>query len=192
MRQQVPTADSDLQIIAGLKRRDPATLGDLYDRYGRVVYLVALRKVRNSHEAEDIVQEVFLRVWTRAHLIDNLRGTLVAWLLTVTRNLAIDHLRACSRHALLEQTCVEVVPAPVSYECSDIVDRLSAVLANLNREQRRVVELAYYQGLSHTEISERVGKPLGTVKRCVRGALQRLRRRFGETSSNSMRRRYPI
>jgi RNA polymerase sigma-70 factor (ECF subfamily) len=183
MREQLPTADSDLQIIAGLKRRDPAALGDLYDRYGRIVYLVALRKVRNSHEAEDIVQEVFLRVWTRAHLIDNVRGTLGAWLLTVTRNLAIDHIRACSRHAWLEQPCVEVIPGPVSHEFSDIVDRLSAALTNLTHEQRRVVELAYYQGLSQTEISERVGKPLGTVKTCVRGALQRLRCRFNETSS---------
>jgi len=186
MRQQVPTANSDLEIIAGLKRRDPAALGDLYDRYGRLVYLVALRKVRNSHEAEDIVQEVFLRVWTRAHLIDNLRGTLVTWLLTVTRNLTIDHLRAHSRYAWSDQSCFEDVPAPADREFSDSVDRLTAALTNLNAKQRNVVELAYYQGLSQTEISERVGKPLGTVKSCVRAALQNLRRRFSEASARGV------
>ena len=186
MRQQLPIADSDVHIIAGLKRRDPAALGDLYDRYGRIVYLVALRKVRNSHEAEDIVQEVFLRVWARAHLIDNFRGTLVPWLLRVTRNLTIDHLRACSQHSLLEQRCLEVVPAHVDCEFSDSVDRLNAALTNLTPEQRRVVELAYYQSLSQTEISERVGKPLGTVKSCARAALQSLRLRFGETSSRGV------
>jgi RNA polymerase sigma-70 factor, ECF subfamily len=183
MRQQLPTADSDLQIIARLKRRDPAALGDLYDRYGRIVYAVALRNIRSPCAAEDIVQEVFLRVWTRVHLIDNLKGTLASWLSTITRNIAIDHLRACARHGCLKQDSFRFVPAPMRFEFSDSADRLQTALTNLTHEQRRVLELAYFEGFSQTEIAERVGRPLGTVKSCVRAALSELRRGFRRTSS---------
>jgi RNA polymerase sigma-70 factor, ECF subfamily len=175
MRQQPTTAELDVQTIAGLKRRDPAALGDLYDRYGRIAYSVALRYLRDSSAAEDVVQEVFLRVWTRAHLLNNVKGTLVSWLITVTRNLAIDHLRAYDRDGCREQNSFEFIAVPVDFELSDNVDRLRTALTNLTQEQRRVVELAYFEGLSQTEISERVGRPLGTVKSCVRAALNKMR-----------------
>ena len=182
MRQQLSTVALDLQTIAGLKRRDPAALRDLYDRYGRIAYSVALRYLRDSSAAEDVVQEVFLRVWTRAHLLDNIKGTLASWLLAVTRNLAIDHLRAYDRNRSREQNSFEFVAIPVDFELSDSVDRLRTALTKLSQQQRQVVELAYFEGLSQTEISERVGRPLGTVKSCVRAALNKLRHGFSQTS----------
>lgn len=181
MRQQLSTAELDVQTITGLKRRDPAALRDLYDRYGRIAYSVARRYLRDSGAAEDVVQEVFLRVWMRQHLFDHVKGTLASWLLTVTRNLAIDHLRANDRNGYLKQPSLEFVAAPVYSELSDDVD-LRAALTNLTLEERRVVQLAYFEGLSQTEISERVGRPLGTVKSCVRAALNKLRHGFRQTS----------
>jgi len=182
MRQQLTIAELDVRTIADLQRRDPAALGDLYDRYGRIAYSIALRYLRDSGAAEDLVQEVFLRVWTRAHLLENVKGTLASWLSTVTRNLAIDHLRAHHRDGYRELNSFEFIAVPIDFELSDDVERLRTALTNLTQEQRRVIELAYFEGLSHTEISERVGRPLGTVKSCVRAALNKLRQGFRQTS----------
>lgn len=81
-------------IIIGLRQRDPCAIGELYDLHGRIIYVVVLRIVRNTHTAEDIVQEVFLRIWTRAHLFDVTRGELRTWVLAIARNCAVDYLRS--------------------------------------------------------------------------------------------------
>lgn len=86
----VASPEMDSRTIEGLKRRDPCAMKDLYDRYGRLVYSVVYRIIGNGGETEEIVQETFLRVWTRAHLIDDSRATLGPWVLAIARNLAID------------------------------------------------------------------------------------------------------
>jgi RNA polymerase sigma-70 factor (ECF subfamily) len=169
---------SDSQIIGGLKERDPTSMSDLYDRYGGMVYAVAYRMVRNRGEAEDLVQERFLRVWTRAHLIDDSRGTLRPWLLTITRNVVIDHVRAKDGCAWrFEPTSYEQVPDAASY-CPELAqrrERLLGAFAQLPADQRSAIEFAYFEGLSQSEISERMGRPLGTVKTWLRTALGSLR-----------------
>ncbi len=171
---------SDSLTIGGLKRRDPGALANLYDRYGGIVYSVIFRVLGNVGEAEEVVQEVFLRVWMRAHLIDDSCGTLRPWILVIARNRAIDHLRSARMNRSFEHTSYEHFPAPICFDpllsFSVEAERLREALAKLSSEQRRVIESAYFEGLSQTEISERMKIPLGTVKTRARRALGALRK----------------
>ena len=176
-------AESDSPIIAGLKRREPRAMANLYDRYGTLVYSVVFRMVGNSGEAEELVQDVFLRVWMRAHLIEDSCCTMRPWLLTIARNRAIDHLRGGrpgTRH--FEHTTYERFPAPVCFDpliwFSTEAERLREALAQLSVQQRTVIEYAYFEELSQSEIAARMGKPLGTVKTWVRAAIGALRQQY--------------
>jgi RNA polymerase sigma-70 factor (ECF subfamily) len=165
----------DLEIILGLKQRNPGAMTDLYDRYERIVYSAATRILGNAGEVQDVVQEVFLRVWMRAHLIDPSQS-LVPWLLTVTRNIAIDYLRSVRLpDRSIEQTSYGFATAPFAVHYLHSVDGLRA-LTQLTDEQRQVIKFAYFEGLSQTEISERMARPLGTVKTWTRTALAILRK----------------
>ena len=182
-------AEGDAELVERLRKRDPQALGELYDRYGRVAYSLVFRIVRDTGIAEDLVQETFLRVWNRAQAFDGQRGALGAWLLAVARNRAIDYLRSSSgrmRNALeLEEA--EQPAAFVDLEKdvlnSDQARRLRDAMKKLNDNQRSVIELAYFEGLSQTEMAERMGQPLGTVKTWVRTALRNLRDELGATVS---------
>jgi RNA polymerase sigma-70 factor (ECF subfamily) len=179
-------AEGDAEIVARLQRRDPQALAELYDRYGRLAYSLIVRVVRDGALAEDLVQETFLRVWNRAQGFDAKRGALGPWLLAVARNRAIDYLRSASgreRNALE----LEEVDHPSLYTdmerdilASDKARVIRAALDKLAPNQREVIELAYFEGLTQTEMAERMGQPLGTVKTWVRTALKNLREEFGE------------
>ena len=164
-----------------LQRRDPHALAELYDRYGQVVFRLILRMVRDSGVAEDLVQETFLRAWNRVAGFDCERGAVGPWLLAIARNRAIDHLRC---HGRRERSTVEFEETehPSAFADlendivrSDIVERVKKALKLLEANQRSAIELAYFEGLSQTEIAERMGQPLGTVKTWVRRALEHLR-----------------
>jgi RNA polymerase sigma-70 factor (ECF subfamily) len=179
-------AEGDVELVERLQRRDPQALAELYDRYGRLAYSLIVRVVRDGALAEDLVQETFLRVWNRAQGFDAQRGALGAWLLAVARNRAIDYLRSAGgreRNALE----LEVVDHPALYTdmerdilASDKARMIRAALEKLTPNQREVIELAYFEGLTQTEMAERMGQPLGTVKTWVRTALKNLREEFGE------------
>jgi RNA polymerase sigma-70 factor, ECF subfamily len=179
-------AEGDAEIVVRLQRRDPQALAELYDRYGRLVYSLIVRVVRDGALAEDLVQETFLRVWNRAQGFDAQRGALGPWLLAVARNRAIDYLRSASgreRNAL----DLEEVDHPSLYTdmerdilASDKARVIRAALEKLAPNYREVIELAYFEGLTQTEMAERMGQPLGTVKTWVRTALKNLRQEFGE------------
>jgi RNA polymerase sigma-70 factor, ECF subfamily len=179
-------AEGDAELVVRLQRRDPQALAELYDRYGRLAYSLIVRVVRDGALAEDLVQETFLRVWNRAQGIDATRGAVGPWLLAVARNRAIDYLRSASgreRNALE----LEEVDHPSLYTdmerdilASDKARAVRAALAKLAPKQREVIELAYFEGLTQTEMAERMGQPLGTVKTWVRAALKNLREEFGE------------
>lgn len=179
-------AEGDAEIVARLQRRDPQALAELYDRYGRLAYSLIVRVVRDGALAEDLVQETFLRVWNRAQGFDAKRGALGPWLLAVARNRAIDYLRSASgreRNALE----LEEVDHPSLYTdmesdilASDKARIIRAALDKLAPNQREVIELAYFEGLTQTEMAARMGQPLGTVKTWVRTALKNLREEFGE------------
>jgi RNA polymerase sigma-70 factor, ECF subfamily len=188
----VYSGPEDAALIARLKRRDPQALAELYDRYGRAAYSLVLRVVRDQTVAEDLVQETFLRVWNRVHSIDSEKGAIGPWLLAVARNRAIDYLRSSAgrdRSATVELD--EAGHAPLYHEMeagilvSDQVRRVKAAMEKLAPNQRTVVELAYFEGLSQSEMSAKMGQPLGTIKTWVRTALQSLRDELGVAVSSS-------
>jgi RNA polymerase sigma-70 factor (ECF subfamily) len=172
--------DSDL--AKRLKDRDPRAMSDLYDRYGRIAYSLIYRMVRNAGAAEDLVQETFFRVWNRVQSFDESRGALGAWVLTVARNRAIDYLRSVDGKMAASALELDRVESPSMFSNFDdqalSMDRarvLKAAFEKLTPTQRQVIELAYFEGLSQTEMAERMKQPLGTVKTWVRGALKALR-----------------
>jgi RNA polymerase sigma-70 factor (ECF subfamily) len=177
--------DEDLAIR--LQRRDPEAMRDLYDRFGRMAWSVIVAIVRDNGVAEDLVQETFLRVWNRVHAFDAKRGALGPWLLAIARNRAIDHLRSLSARMDKNAWELDVREHPslfVDLERevlnTDHARLLRKAIAGLNANQQKVIELAYYEGLSQTEMAERMGEPLGTVKTWVRSALKHLREQLGQ------------
>ena len=172
----------DGDLAKRLQRRDPAALGELYDRYGKLAYSLIYRVVRDGGVAEDLVQETFLRVWNRAQGFDAERGALGPWLLAVARNRAIDYVRSSGgkmARGAMELEYAEQPAVFVNFEADvlsqDRARRVRAALGRLNENQRHVIELAYFEGLSQSEMAERMGQPLGTVKTWVRAALKNLR-----------------
>jgi RNA polymerase sigma-70 factor, ECF subfamily len=177
----------DEELARRLQRREPEAMTDLYDRFGRLAYSVILAIVRDTAVAEDLVQETFLRVWNRVHAFDAGKGALGPWLLTVARNRAIDHLRSVSARMDRNAFELDVREHPslfVNMERevlnTDHARVIRKAIAKLNSQQQKVIELAYYEGLSQTEMAERMGEPLGTVKTWVRTALKLLREELGQ------------
>jgi len=179
------TVVDDTELVGRMQRRDPHALAELYDRYGRVVYSLILRVVRDSGTAEDLVQETFLRVWNRVAGFDAQKGAIGPWLLAVARNRAIDYLRSAAGR---ERNAVEYEEneRPVLYRDvekdilnSDKARRVKSAIEKLSPQQRQVIELAYFEGLSQTEMAQRMGQPLGTIKTWVRTALKNLRDELG-------------
>ncbi|SPE26725.1 RNA polymerase sigma factor [Candidatus Sulfopaludibacter sp. SbA3] len=181
----VHTADGDPELVQRLQRRDPQALAELYDRYGRIVFSLILRVVRDGGIAEDLVQETFLRVWNRVQGFDAEKGSIGPWLLAVARNRAIDYLRSVAgreRNAVeYEETGHPSLYVDMEHDIltSDKARVIKGALEKLNANQRQVIELAYFEGLSQTEMAERMGQPLGTVKTWVRTALKNLRDELG-------------
>ena len=177
--------EGDAELITRLQRRDPQALAELYDRYGRLAYSLILRVVRDVGVAEDLVQETFLRIWNRVQGFDAEKGAVGPWLMAVARNRAIDYLRSTTGRAR-NSLELETTEHPALYTdmerdllFSDKARRVKAALEKLSPRQREVIELAYYEGLSQTEMAERLGQPLGTVKTWVRTALKNLRDELG-------------
>ena len=175
-------ASNDRDLAERLKQRDAGAMAELYDKYGGLLYSVILRAVTNPATAEDLVQETFLRIWNRIHTFDTDKGRLEGWIVTIARNRAIDYLRSLRSQPGESFTTLEDLEHSglfVTRETeADRLTRRKAVgvaLDRLNEEQRAVLELTHFQGLTQTEIAERMHKPLGTVKSLVRSALKLLR-----------------
>jgi len=180
--------DEDGDVVVRLQRRDPQALAELYDRYGGMVYRLVLRIVRDTGIAEDLVQETFLRVWNRAGGFDAERGAAGPWLLAIARNRALDYLRAQSRRGpnTLELNETEHPAHFVDFSAEalnfDLARQVRRALEQLTREQREAIELAYFEGMSQSEIAERMGQPLGTVKTWMRRAMLRMRETMGSVN----------
>jgi RNA polymerase sigma-70 factor (ECF subfamily) len=181
----IHVAGSDVNLIERLQRHDPQALAELYDRYGRLAYSLIFRVVRDTGVAEDLVQETFMRVWNRAQGLDAQKGSIGPWLLAVARNRAIDYLRSAGgreRNALeFDETDHPALYVDMERDIlsSDKARRVKKAVEKLSPHQREVIELAYFEGLSQTEMAERMGQPLGTVKTWVRAALKNLRDDLG-------------
>jgi RNA polymerase sigma-70 factor (ECF subfamily) len=172
-----------------LKARDPQAMADLYDRYGRIAYSLIFRIVRNGGAAEDLVQETFLRVWNRVQSFDQEKGSLGPWILTVARNRAIDYVRSIDGRMSAGSLELDRLENPGMFAgfsdsalSIDRARRLKDAFEKLNANQRMVIELAYFEGLSQTEMAEQMKQPLGTVKTWVRSALKILRDELTEAA----------
>lgn len=178
-------AGDDKELIERLRSRDPQAMADLYDRFSKVVFSVIVRIVRNASVAEELTQEAFLRAWNRGGDFDTSRGRIGPWLLTIARNRAIDYLRSTAGQQqanTYELVSSERVTLFVNNEQrmldQEQARRIRAGFSKLNENQRKVLELAYFEGLSQSEMAEKLGQPLGTVKTWVRTALGTLRENF--------------
>ena len=181
---------TDLILLQRIVARDSDALANLYDRHSRLLFGLILRIVRDRAEAEEILQEVFVRVWTRAELFDPRLGGPTAWLVRIARNRAIDRLRARrSRDAADEPPLDESIPerpaaatGSVSPETAALhAERRSTVidaLVVLPAEQRRLIEAAFFEGYTHSELAARFGLPLGTVKTRIRAGIVAMRQRL--------------
>lgn len=168
----------DVGVIGEAARGQVQALATLYDRYAGLLLSMANRMLGDKTMAEDLVQDVFMEVWRRAHAFDSSRGSVRTWLLVRLRSRALDRLRS-ARHRR-EVTVDDVGPkeaAPTTEDPELSPDRalVREVVQTLPEEQRTVIELSYFQGLSSSEIAERMGSPLGTVKSRTAAALGKLR-----------------
>lgn len=170
---------SDEALIRRIVRRDEAALAALYDRYAGMLSSVLNRILRDQQAAEEILQDIFFQLWRTASGFDPSRGSLAGWLLVIARNRAISRLR---RHnpAAGEELNENSVALPFNFETQmaqqEMLGRVKGALNSLTQEQRAAIELAYFEGMSHSEIARRTGDPLGTVKTRLRMAVETLRR----------------
>jgi RNA polymerase sigma-70 factor (ECF subfamily) len=183
----MPRAEADVreseQLGTALRRRDERALAEAYDRYGRTVYALALRVTGDAGAAEEISLDAFWQLWQQAERFDVAQGSLLNWLLTIARSRAIDRMRARgARKRTLAEDVTEVSGASAPEEAVELSQRRVLVrqaMATLSADQRAALSLAYYEGLSHSQIADRLHEPLGTVKTRIRQAMGVLRRTLG-------------
>lgn len=173
---------TDEERLLRVARGDRRALEQLYDQYERLVFSLAIRIVRDPQLAEEIVQDIFVKVWTQADRYDPTRGRFSSWLINMTRNLTVDRVRAAKARGTVPLIRPDDSEQEVMDQSSpDLADStITAIyvrdaLASLSSDHREALELAYWQGLTHVEISRRVRVPLGTVKSRLHHALLKLR-----------------
>ncbi len=176
---------SDAALMERLAReRDVSALDRLYDRYSRLVYSLVLRVLQQAASAEEIVQDIFLQLWRNAHLYDADRGPLQPWLLTLARNRALDFLRLKREKQRRREDVLDDVVAPVAVAAPNLdaqIDeqrraaRVRELMRALPAPQLKAIELAFFEGMSHSQIAAAMRQPLGTVKSWIRNGLLRLK-----------------
>lgn len=182
---EAPPSDSDL--VRRMASGDESAVAALYDRYGSVLYAVAYRIVGQKADAEEVVMEAFAQVWRDAARFEAARGSVAAWLTMISRSRALDHIRSRDRRERLNTSAAREdqvrTPATGSWggdpgaqvEQTERQKRVTGALESLSPAQRQAIELAYYDGLSQSEIAERLNEPLGTIKTRVRLGMMKLR-----------------
>ena len=160
-----------------IRARKPDALSRIYDLYSNLVYSVAMRVLRDGAAAEDVMQEVFLKVWQQPDSFADQRGSLCGWLAVVTRNRAIDRIRSSRQFENVDDLQLSNhVDLGADAERELMIEKVRAVLQTMPGEQREAMELAFFEGHTHTEIAERTGQPLGTIKTRIRSALISIRK----------------
>lgn len=169
----------DAALVLRVQSGDEQAMAVLFDRYSRVVYSVSLRVLRDPASAEDVLQEIFLQIWRKPETFAATRGSLGGWLAVVARNRSIDVLRRKRPTEVVDEM---VLPSTFNLaeesERTVMVERARVVMQQMPVEQRKTLEMAFFEGLTHAEIAEMTGDPLGTVKTRIRNALLTLRKAF--------------
>jgi RNA polymerase sigma-70 factor (ECF subfamily) len=181
---------TDLSLLQRIAARDTAAVAELYDRHSRLLFGLILRIVRDRGEAEEILQEAFVRVWTRAEMYDARMGGPLPWMVRVARNRAIDRLRARMARASVDAPATDVAAVEAAAPATHIHTPETAVLdserrqtltdalAGLPADQRQLIEAAFFEGYTHSELAQRFGLPLGTVKTRIRAGMIAMRKRL--------------
>ena len=169
----------DLTLIRRVVDRDEAALAALYDRYGGLVFSVASRVLNDAQAAEEILQDIFQHLWGAAARFDPDRGSLAGWLAVTTRNRAIDRLRRRTPESTADALPQDIA-MPFNLEDTvlrgHLLNKVRGVIERLPKEQRSLIDLAFFEGLTHSEIAARTGDPLGTVKSRLRAAIAFLKK----------------
>jgi RNA polymerase sigma-70 factor (ECF subfamily) len=168
---------TDSMLISRVRAGDEDALAALHDRYAQVVYSVALRVLGETTQAEDILQEIFLQLWRNPQTFDSNRGSLGAWLAVITRHRAIDLLRRRRPESDIEDVIVSVdTRLEQTTDRNMAIAKIRSAVERLPAEQRKPLEMAFFEGLTHSEIASKTGDPLGTIKTRIRSALLTLRK----------------
>jgi RNA polymerase sigma-70 factor, ECF subfamily len=166
-------------LVSAIRSGDEQAMVQLYERYSSIVYSVALRVLGDTGAAEDILQEVFMQLWRSADVFDATRGSLPGWLAVITRHRAIDSLRRRRPEADITDVVVSIEPDLAgAAESSRALEKIRGTLGGMPAPQRSALEMAFFEGLTHTEIAEKTGEPLGTIKTRIRAGLLTLRKAF--------------
>ncbi len=173
----------DATLVIRLLQKDVSAFEQLYDRHSRAVYSLVLRILQQAGTAEEVVQDVFLQLWRNAERYDASRGPFIPWLLTLARNRALDKLRLKSERQRRREDQTEELPSVATaspefekqFDEKRRAEKVRILMDLLNPQQRKAIELAYFEGLSHSEIAEALKEPLGTVKSWIRNGLLRLK-----------------
>lgn len=172
---------TDIELLARIAGGDPSAIGELYDRHISTLFPIALRIVRERAEAEDVIHDSFVAVNERASQYVPERGSVIAWLVTLVRNLSIDRTRRRDRRGVLAREVIAHEPPPPVPDPESLTadaaerEKIKRALAKLPEAQRQTLEVAFFEGLSYPEIAAREGVPLGTIKSRAARALAALR-----------------
>jgi RNA polymerase sigma-70 factor (ECF subfamily) len=178
--------ERDVELLRRIAGGDRSAFASFYDQYAGLLFSIAVKVLNDARDAEDVLQEVFMQIWNRADAYDPLLGKPASWAVTITRNKAIDRIRASQRRSrLLEQATVEtdVTPdhSPSANEKlhgKENAAMIRSVVAALPPEQRHAIELAFFSGLTQDEISQKLQEPLGTIKARIRRGMLKLREKL--------------
>jgi RNA polymerase sigma factor, sigma-70 family len=172
-------ASADAALVSAIRAGDPGAMALLYDRYGSIVYSVALRVLGDTGSAEDVLQDVFMQLWRNPNSFDSSRGSLGPWLAVIARNRAIDAIRKRRPETDIDDVIISVQPDMASdAERGLAMEKVRDAMESMAAPQRTALEMAYFEGLTHSEIAEKTGEPLGTIKTRIRTGLLSLRKVF--------------
>lgn len=178
----------DIELIKKIGTGDRASFEEFYRRYAALIYSTAFRVLNHQTDAEDVMQDVMFMIWEKSPMFDSARGKPLTWAITMTRNKAIDRLRSIQRrmrlHDEVENEVAQATPstyhAPAdSIETTEQSQIIRSAVIKLNKEQRQVIEMSYFGGMTQQEISERIRSPIGTVKARIRRGMLRLKKLVG-------------
>jgi RNA polymerase sigma-70 factor (ECF subfamily) len=183
-----PESASELSHEIELLRRtgegDRRSFEQLYERFSGVLFSTAYRVLNNQQAAEDVLQDVFIQIWEKAPLYDSNRGKPLTWAVTLTRNKAIDRLRSVQRRHRLQDDVEKEASIGEQFDGRSSLDEVEGIekaqlirdaISKLSKDQREAIQLAFFSGLTQTEIAEKLGEPLGTIKARIRRGMMKLR-----------------